>query len=95
MKLYGSQNKLTNVLESCDNQGIWPNNEGTNTLYESQWYDNVVEEEHVRQPTEKALRTPYKWSKELINEVDETKIQWPLGLSSVIDVLMSQRETYN
>ena len=30
-----------------------------------------------------------KWSKELINEVDETKIQGLLGLSSRIDVLMS------
>ena len=32
--------------------------------------------------------TPFKWSKELINEVDETRIQGPLGLSSRIDVLM-------
>ena len=31
--------------------------------------------------------TPFKWSKEFINEVDETKIQGPLGLSYGIDVL--------
>ena len=30
--------------------------------------------------------TPLKWSKELINEVDETRIQGPLVLSSGIDV---------
>ena len=33
--------------------------------------------------------TPLKWSKELINEVDETRIQGTLGLSSRIDVLTS------
>ena len=33
------------------------------------------------------LMAPLKWSKELINEVDETRIQGPLGLSSGIDVL--------
>ena len=33
--------------------------------------------------------TPLKWSKELINDVDETMIQRPLGLSFGIDVLMS------
>ena len=33
--------------------------------------------------------TPLKLSKELINEVDQTKIQGPMGLSSRIDVLMS------
>ena len=32
--------------------------------------------------------TPLKWSKELINEVNETRIQGPLGLSSGIDVLL-------
>ena len=32
--------------------------------------------------------TPLKWSKEIINEVDETKIQGPMGLSYGIDVLM-------
>ena len=31
--------------------------------------------------------TPLKWSKELINKVNETRIQGPLGLSSGIDVL--------
>ena len=41
-------NRLTNVLESRDNQGIQPNDEGTNTLYESQLCDNVVEFEHMR-----------------------------------------------
>ena len=30
---------------------------------------------------------PLKWSKELINEVDETRIQGPLGKSYGIDVL--------
>ena len=33
--------------------------------------------------------TPLKWSKELINKVNETKIQGPLGLSSGIYVLLS------
>ena len=33
--------------------------------------------------------TPLKWSKELINEVNETRIQGPLGLSYGIDVLSS------
>ena len=32
--------------------------------------------------------TRLKCSKELMNEVDETRIQGPLGLSSGIDVLM-------
>ena len=32
---------------------------------------------------------PLKWSKELINEVNETRIQRPLGLSSGICVLSS------
>ena len=85
----GPKNRLTNVLQSGDNWGLRPNNEGTNTLYESQQCDDGVEVEHVRQPTQKALRTPFKWSKELINEVDETKIQGTLGLSSGIDVLAS------
>ena len=31
----------------------------------------------------------FKWFKELINEVDETRIQGPLGLSYAIDVLTS------
>ena len=33
--------------------------------------------------------TPLKWSKELINKVNETRIQGPLGLSYRIDVLSS------
>ena len=48
MKLFGSQNRLTNVLELGENQGLRPNNEGTNTLYEYQRCDNVVEVEHMR-----------------------------------------------
>ena len=32
--------------------------------------------------------TPLKWSKELINGVDETRIQENMGLSFGIDVLM-------
>ena len=48
MKMYGSQNRLTNVLDSSDNQGLQPNNEGTNTLYESQQCDDRFEVEHVR-----------------------------------------------
>ena len=31
---------------------------------------------------------PLKWSKKLINKVNETMIQGPLGLSFGIDVLM-------
>ena len=41
------------------------------------------------QPTQKEVRDPFKWSKELKNEVDETKIQEPLGLFSWIYVSMS------
>ena len=37
----------------------------------------------------KELRTPFKWSKELINELDKTRIQGPLGISFGIDVLTS------
>ena len=33
--------------------------------------------------------TPFKWSKELINKVDETRIQGHLGVSYGIDLLMS------
>ena len=33
--------------------------------------------------------TPLKWSKEIINKVNETRIQGPLGLSYGIDVLSS------
>ena len=36
--------------------------------------------------------TPLKWSKELINVVDETRIQGLLGVSSRIDLLMSTEE---
>ena len=32
--------------------------------------------------------TPLKWSKKIINDVDETRIQGPLGLSSGIALLM-------
>ena len=47
-KLYGSRSRLTNVLESGDNRGLRPNNERTNTLYESQRRDDVAELKHVR-----------------------------------------------
>ena len=33
--------------------------------------------------------TPFKWSKELNNEVDETRIHGPLGVSFGINVLTS------
>ena len=33
--------------------------------------------------------TPLKWSRKLINELDETRIHGPLGISSRIDVLTS------
>ena len=48
MKLYGSQNRLTNMLDSSENWGIIPKNEGTNVMYKSQWYDDGVEVEHMR-----------------------------------------------
>ena len=48
MNLSGSLNRLTNMLESSDNQGLRLNIVRTNTLYESQRCDNVVEVEHVR-----------------------------------------------
>ena len=37
----------------------------------------------------RGIRTPLKWSKELINDVNETKVQGPLGLSYGICVLLS------
>ena len=37
----------------------------------------------------KPARAPLKWSKELIDDVNETKIQGPMGLSSGICVLAS------
>ena len=90
MKLYGSHSGITNVLDLGDNRGLQPNNEWTNTLYESQWCDDVAGFEHVRHNhPERHLRTPLMWSKELINEVYETKIQGPLGLSFGICVLTS------
>ena len=48
MKLYGSQNRIMNVLESGDNWGLRPNNEGTNTLYKSQQCDNVAKMKLMR-----------------------------------------------
>ena len=47
-KLCGSHSRLTNVLELGDNRGLRPNNEWTNTLYESQRCDDGAEVEHVR-----------------------------------------------
>ena len=40
--------EITNVLELGDNRGLQPNNERTNTLYESQRCDEVAEVEYVR-----------------------------------------------
>ena len=48
MELYGCRSRITNVLESRDNQGLQPNNEWTNTMYESQWCNDVAEFEHMR-----------------------------------------------
>ena len=48
MNLFGSLNRLINVLESGDLRGIRPNIARTNTLYESQWCDDVAVVEHVR-----------------------------------------------
>ena len=48
IKLLGSHSRLTNVLESGDNRGLRPITIRTNTLYESQWCDDVAEVEHVR-----------------------------------------------
>ena len=47
-KLSGSLSRLTNVLESGDNRGLRPNTAWTNTMYESQWCDDVAEVENVR-----------------------------------------------
>ena len=47
MNLFGSLNGLVNVLESGDIQGLRPNTAQTNTLYESQWCDDVARVEHV------------------------------------------------
>ena len=44
----GPIGRLTNVLESGDSRGLQPNNERTNTLYESQWCDDVAEVQHMR-----------------------------------------------
>ena len=43
-----SSNRLINVLESGDIQGLIPNITWTNTLYESQRCDDVVGFKHVR-----------------------------------------------
>ena len=43
-----SLNRITNVLESGDNQGLQSNNAETNTLYESQQCDDVDEIKHMR-----------------------------------------------
>ena len=48
MNMFGSLNRLINVLESGDIWGLRPNTARTNTLYESQWCDDVAEVEHVR-----------------------------------------------
>ena len=48
MNLFGSHNRLTNVLESGDNRGLQSNNARTNTLYKSQWCYDVAEVKHVR-----------------------------------------------
>ena len=48
MHLSWSPNRLTNVLESCDNQGLLSNNAWKNTLYKYQRCDDVVEVEHMR-----------------------------------------------
>ena len=44
----GPTNRLTNVLDSGENQGLRLNNEWTNTLYGSQCYDDVAEVDHMR-----------------------------------------------
>ena len=46
--LLGSLNRLINVLDSGDIRGLRPNIARTNTLYKSQWCDDVDEFEHVR-----------------------------------------------
>ena len=44
----GPSSRLINVVESGDIWGLRPNTAWTNTLYESQWCDDVVGVEHVR-----------------------------------------------
>ena len=48
MNLSWSPNRLTNVLESCENRGLLSNNVHTNTLYEYQWCNDVAEVEHMK-----------------------------------------------
>ena len=48
INLFGSLNRLINVLESSDIWGLRLNIAWTNTLYESQWCDDVDGVEHVR-----------------------------------------------
>ena len=48
MNLFGSLNRLINVLESGDIWGLEPNIAWTNTLYESQRCDDVAVVEHMR-----------------------------------------------
>ena len=48
MNLFGSLNRLINVLESGEIRGLQPNTAWTNTLYESQWCDDVAEVKDVR-----------------------------------------------
>ena len=47
MNMYGSLNRLTNVLESGENQGLQPNTARTKTLDGSEWCNDVAEVEHV------------------------------------------------
>ena len=48
INLSGSLNRLNIGLELGDNRGLRPNTAQTNTLYESQWCDDVVGVKHVR-----------------------------------------------
>ena len=48
MNLFGSLNRLINVLESGDIQGLRPNTTWTITPYEYQWCDDVDGVKHMR-----------------------------------------------
>ena len=80
-------NRLINVLESGDIWGLRPSTVQTNPVWISMMRWCSWSRACETKPSREALRNPLKWSKELINEFNETKIQGPLGLSSGICVL--------
>ena len=70
----GPLSGLTNVLDLGEIQGHRP------SIVQTKPYMNIdgvmmeLSQAHEKKPSQGALRTPLKWSKELINDVNETKV---------------------